>query len=186
MVSLKELEDCCSRIRSMILKGLSGYNRGITLVELMITLMLVGILVLTVTPFFRVNLSSYFNIKSEKEMLQSARIGFNRIMAEMQQIEGPVDITYASSARIDFNRPGGGGSVVYEYSGGQLQRQGVKLLGGVQSFIMKYYRADGTEKSTPFSYDSDVWRIQIEMVVENRDKHLHLRGQISPRSFHYQ
>lgn len=161
-------------------------KKGMTLIELTIVLVLVGILVGTVTPFFKVSIDSYLNVRAQKSLLQSARIGLNRMMLELRQIEGALDITYGSPIRIDFDDPILGENITYSYYEGKLRREDEKLVENVQSFIIRYYTADGTQKSTPFGWDSDVWRIQIVMEVGTESKSLQIRGQSSPRSFHYQ
>lgn len=175
-----------SRFWRKIWRGFVKKKKGMTLIELAIVLVVVGILVGTVTPFFKVSIDSYFTVRTQKDLLQAARIGLNRMMSELRQLEGSLDITYGSSTRIDFDYSILGENITYDFYNGQVIREGQKLIGNVQNFIIRYYTPDGTEKSTPFGWDSDVWRIQIEMEVGTEGKSLQIRGQSSPRSFHYQ
>lgn len=161
-----------------------------TLIEMVITLSIMGILMFTLLPIFKVQLEAYLDIRQGKSAMQMARIGFNRMMAELKRVEDSLDIAYGSSSRIDFRYPNDGvvGYITYEYDGTYLliEREGSKLVEAVQDFDIKYYRDDGTQKSTPFAYDSDIWRIEINIAVGSSTQQVLLSGQISPRNLHYQ
>lgn len=170
-------------------KKKNKYQNGMTLIELVVTLAIMGIISFTLTPFFKVQLESYLDIRQGKSAMQSARIGFNRMISEIKRIDDSLDISYASSTRIDFDIPNDGlGFITYEYDGLylRLEREGHKLVESVRDFDIKYYRNDGTEKATPFYFDSDVWRIEINISVGTEANQIALSGQISPRNLHYQ
>ena len=175
-------------MKDRIHKFLNNCNneKGITLIEMIITIVVVSIIVTSTLPFFKGSVSSYINVRDGKSNLQSARIGFNRMMAELQQLEASVDIYTGRSTRIRFNIPDDGyGSITYRLNDDELQREGENLVQNVQGLTFTYYKEDGTTKSTPFYYDSDVWRIQVEIEVGDPENPLTLRGQVSPRNIHY-
>ena len=161
-------------------------EQGFTLTELAIVTVVSGILIVVAIPFFELNVDSYVEIKAKKNMMQSARIGFNRMMAELHRIEDSLDISNGDATQITFDVPDDGlGFITYELSGNEILREGQKFLGPVDKFIIKYYEEDGTEKVTPFQFNSDVWRMHVEVVVGEGGSNLSLRGQVSPRNFHY-
>lgn len=164
-------------------------NTGMSLIEMVIVIAVIGVLAFTLIPFFKVQLQAYLDIRDGKSAMQSARIGFNRMISEIRRIDDPLDIAYGSSTRIDFRYPDDGisGYVTYNYDNTYklLEREGDKLVEAIQEFKIKYYRADGSQKSTPFYYDSDVWRIEIELACGTASKQVHLSGQVSPRNLHY-
>jgi prepilin-type N-terminal cleavage/methylation domain-containing protein len=158
-------------------------EQGFTLTEMAIVLVVTGILITASAPFFRLNVDSYIQVRNGKDIIQSGRIGFNRMMSELHRIEDPLDITYASSSSIHFIVDSK--LIVYELYNNVLLRNDERFIDQVQGFTVYYYQDDGILKSTPFSYDSNVWRIQIELTVGDESNNFLLRGQVSPRNIHY-
>ncbi len=160
-------------------------ERGWTLIELVVVIVVTGILAVTTLPLFRAGIDSYIYTRAGKDILQSSRIGFKRMMAEMRMIEASLEIDWGTSTQIRFDLPSQS-NITYRYQNGRLERDGEKLVNYVQGFVIRYYKEDGSEKSSPFWSDSDVWRIQLEMEVGDGDDNLVLRAQVSPRNIHYQ
>jgi len=152
-------------------------------VEMAIVIVVTGILITAAAPFFRLNVDSYIQVRNGKDIIQSGRIGFNRMMVELHRIEDPLDISYASSSSIHFIV--GSELIVYELYDNVLLRNDKRFIDQVHGFTVYYYRDDGMLKSTPFAYDSNVWRIQIELTVGDETNNFLLRGQVSPRNVHY-
>ena len=164
--------------------GIQSGESGFSLVEIIITIVVAGIVMVSALPFLKITVNSYVGIKAQKDLMQSARIGFNRMIADMNDIEASIQIDYGYTNAIQFDLSGDD-DINYRFSDGELQRKTQKLVAGVQSLVFRYYREDGVQKGTPFSYDSDVWRIQIEMNVGTGDSQMVFRGSVSPRNIHY-
>jgi prepilin-type N-terminal cleavage/methylation domain-containing protein len=161
-------------------------ERGMTMIELVISLVVIGLISVTLMPFFKVNLQSYLKARTGKTAIQTARIAFNRMVNDVKQLKSPLDIWYGSSSRIDVDVPNDGlAAITYRYDSSDdiLYRDGVKLAESVKSFTISYFTMNGTQKSVPFAYVSDVWRIQIDMSVGDAQYTLNLREQIAPRNF---
>jgi type II secretory pathway pseudopilin PulG len=157
-----------------------------TMIELVISMVVVGLISVTLVPFFKVNLDSYLKTRLGKNTLQSSRIAFNRMMNELKQIPNPIAVWYGSSTRIEFFIPSNGLlSTTYALDGENLEREGVKLAESVKSFTFRYYRSNGTQMSVPFAFSTQVWRIEVDMSVGDDNYQLNLKEQISPRNFHF-
>ncbi len=159
-------------------------DAGFSLIELVVGIAVAGIVMAAVLPFFRANVGSYIRVRAGKDMMQSARIGFNRMLAEMNEITSSIEIDYGYSTQIQFDTPDEN-NINYAYTSGQLKREGVRLVNGVRSFQITYYLENGSVKGTPFSSDSDVWRIRIQMEVGDDQNKMLLRAEVSPRNIHY-
>jgi hypothetical protein len=159
---------------------------GFTIMELVITLVVSAIILTAVLPFFKVSVDSYTNARMGKDILQSARIGWNRMLTEMKAIVGSTEIDKAYSDQIQFDLPGETNiNYVYNHTYKQLEREGEKMIWGVQSFALTYYNKDGNQISTPFTARNDVWRIKVRMEVGYEDQILVLtETNISPRNFY--
>jgi prepilin-type N-terminal cleavage/methylation domain-containing protein len=164
------------------LKKLAAQS-GMTLAEVVIVIVVSGILVVTILPFFRMNVESYVKVRFAKDMIQSSRIGFNKMIAEMQRIENSTHIDYGYANEIQFDIPGDN-NITYQYLNGQLQREGVRLVEGVRGFQIRYFRSDGTEMAPPLYWDPDVWLMRVELDVGNEDYNMVLKAAVSPRKFH--
>ncbi|HHS12547.1 MAG TPA: prepilin-type N-terminal cleavage/methylation domain-containing protein [bacterium] len=159
-------------------------EKGFTLMELVIVMVIVGIITVTTMPFIRTNVDSYISVRGGKDLLQSTRIGFNRMLAEMRRIESPSDIDYGYNNEFQFDIPGTN-NITYKYSGGQLLRENRVLIHGVQSMTFRYFRQDGSQMGTPiWSSTSQIWRIQLDIEVGDGTQNIRLRAQVSPRNFH--
>jgi len=161
-------------------------ERGFTLMELVIVLLTSSIILAATLPLFKVQTQSYVDTREGKKLLQEARIGFNRLVAELQQIPASTEIDWATSSGIQFDLPDQGlWNIDYQVDQGSLERVNTRLVDGVKSFGLRYYRADGSELNPPFSFSDEVWRIQIELKAGNDEHQVVLRSQVSPRNFHF-
>lgn len=158
-------------------------ENGFSLIEFIVITVIIGIITVTTLPFIRGSVEAYVNVRAGKELVQAARIGFNRMLAEMRMIGSSAEIDYGYSNEIRFDLPTQS-NINYEWEDGLLKREGEKLVEGVQNFRFRYYRSDGTEKSPGFWYSSEIWRIDIEMTVGDGTKNIVIEGQVSPRNFH--
>jgi len=157
------------------------FEEGFTLIELVVVIVITGILAVTALPFFKVGVDSYIRTRAGKDILQSARIGLNRMMAEMKMIDASQDIDLGYNSQIQFDLPSTS-NITYRFQNGRLERNGKKLVEYVQNFVIRYYKQDGSQRSTPFASVSDVWRIQVEMEVGDGTTDLVLTAQVSPRN----
>jgi len=165
---------------------ISQSDRGFTIIELVITIVVAAIIMTAALSFFMVNVDSYTNARMGKDILQSARIGWNRMLSEMKAIVGSEEIDRGYSDAIQFDLPTET-NINYEWDDTykQLEREGEKMIWGVQDFDIKYYDEEGNEISTPFTSRDDVWRLKIRMKVGYEDQILVLtETHISPRNFH--
>jgi len=167
--------------RKKMILSLRG-NSGFTLMELVVVMVVVGVLSVTIAPFIKVNIDSYIQVRDGKYALQAARIGLNRMIEEMKRLQTSSDISWGFSNSIQFWIPGVG-SVNYRLHNGNLERNNRKLLEGVRAFNLTYFKSDGSQKSPPFWWPSDVWRIKIQIEVGTDEQHFTLSKQVTPRNF---
>ena len=63
-------------------------TKGFTIIELVVTMIVAAIIMTAALSFFVVSVDSYTNARMGKDILQSARIGWNRMLSEMKAIVG--------------------------------------------------------------------------------------------------
>lgn len=171
-----------------IFKGKSGY----TLIEMVVAIVAIGIIITVLVPFFKVNIDSYVNVQNGKMTMQSARIGLDRMMSEMNEVANPWQYDYTTSTRVQFTNQDGN-YISYQYQDQVLERREsffggswVSLVENVQSFQIRYYRNDGSSFTPNFFTQDEIWRISVEMAVGDGVSNITLKDQISPRMFHVQ
>jgi prepilin-type N-terminal cleavage/methylation domain-containing protein len=156
-----------------------GGDRGFTLVEMVIALVATSVIVVSVAPYFRVNLKSYMTVRLAKDSLEAARIGFNRMTSEMRRLQDPNDIDYADSDDFQFwymNPDGSYTQVEYYYhsSTGQVRRWtggfNSRLVEGVSTFNITYYDKSGSSFSPGSSTYPNIWRVRIKMILGSDDE----------------
>jgi prepilin-type N-terminal cleavage/methylation domain-containing protein len=77
-------------------------QKGFTLVELIVTLVLVGIIGTFTTLFMYTGLNGYLRAKDTSEGALKAQIALDRISLELQDIDSIDLVTYSDDARIDY------------------------------------------------------------------------------------
>lgn len=162
-----------------------GSERGFTLMELVVVMVVVGVLSVTIVPFIKVNIDSYIRVRNGKDAIQSTRIALNRMVEEIKRIPSPGDLIWGYSSSIRFRMPDGT-RVAYRFEDATITRQvglfsnHIILLRGVRAFNLTYFDDDGSSSSWA---SSSVRRIKIEINVGTDQQNFTLSKQVTPRNF---
>lgn len=163
-------------------------ERGFTLMESLLSLVIVGIISLAFASVFLLALDGFSRIASRKETLANARYGVNRIAAELIAVQ-PSQILAISPTLFRFVDQGGNvtdfhsqseSGVVHLYRGADL------LARNLTSFSLSYYDAAGN-LLTDYSDPSALRRVRIDMTVKDMSglRDMSVRGEVFPRNFYY-
>ena len=132
-------------------------ERGFTLAELLVASAVLGLLMLGVFTIQRQGLGAYQTGAARVEVQQNARAALETMFGELRTAQtitaipgacgtGPVP-TGGGATSISFNDQNGAG-LQYQLVGTDLQRNGVVLIGGVQSLRIWCYDAAGALTAT--------------------------------------
>ncbi len=168
-----------------MLKNKNGY----TVMELVVVMFAMSVITATIAPFIRLNVDSYIELSENKINLQTARIGFNKMLSELRylnDLEGADSDHIKFDARIDEEQVN---NIHYRLGTDDDGNQGVgraqgmsfayeedydPLIAGVRTFTITYYDAAGIATTDP----NDVHRIRIYMVLQHEGKSLSFIGQV--------
>ena len=116
-------------------------ENGFTLVELIVTIVLVGIIGTFTTFFLYTGISGYLRAKDTAESALKAQIALDRISLELRDIDLIDKNTYTKNARIDYTSVTLPGSRKILYSSGvitlDVNDSPHELLDGVLDFTME-------------------------------------------------
>jgi prepilin-type N-terminal cleavage/methylation domain-containing protein len=176
-------------------QGISVKNRfsqGFTLIEIVIALLVTGIVILAITPFLRVNLMSYVTVKTGKNRMETARIGFNRMISEMRRIQGPLNIRFENATTMQFDAMFSRNGVIetktitytFDPAANEVTRaenpQGPStLVNNVSAFQIEYLDKAGN----PMTTEADIWRLRVSMTVGTGTDAAEFIQEIHPKIF---
>jgi prepilin-type N-terminal cleavage/methylation domain-containing protein len=159
--------------------GAAKKPNGFTLVELVLTISLLGIIVVVSGILMGRGLEAYRLVSARTDSVHQARYALVRLQKELEALR---EVRTASPNRIVF-LDSGMREVEFRYEGGLLYRGADILSDRVTSLAMTYYRDNGNETSAA----PQVRRIHLDMTVAaDRAGTLSLRTDIFPRNFIYE
>lgn len=113
-------------------------QRGFTLIEIIVTLVLLGLLGATVFGFMGQAVRGFFIARDALEITQKAQIALNRMRIELTYADvDSVNVTGGSSMAYDATFPGEAeSSHVIAFAGGQITYDGVTLIDDVGGLVL--------------------------------------------------
>jgi len=112
--------------------------KGFTLIELVLSIALIGIMAFAIGPGLAAGVKSYDLITTRKQMLGSSRAGMDRMVREIRLIPGSAQVTSIGASSFQFQYPAGT-SITYSLSGTNLMRNSDILISDVSALTFTYY-----------------------------------------------
>ncbi len=163
-------------------------SRGFTLIEIVLTIVLIGIVSSIAAVIIMQGAKSASSVKSRVEAHEQARFAVDRMSRELLLIRSraaaPVDdIITMNATTLEYNDITGtrigfrlNGNTLERYDGSwQTLATGIAAPGG----MFTYYNAAGTSGAT----QPNLWSIQINLVATQGTENLTLRTRVHPRNF---
>jgi len=159
-------------------------SNGFTLVEIVITIVLIGILSGIAAMIILQGVMAYSDEQSRSDVHYQARVAMERMAREIRLIRSQgADITTMANNNlryIDVN----GVTIGFSWANPTLSRwDGATndvLASGVTAFTFSYYQQDGITVATP----ANVWFVDIAMTATAQSgETLDMRTRVHPRNF---
>lgn len=161
---------------------------GFTLIELVITIVLVGIIAGTAGMLLIKGTQAYIDEDRRSAATSQARLGLERMAREIRSIPqanaigGPIANPSGSLAFSDM----GGLAITYAYNGAtstlsRTEGAGppMSLAEGVTTLEFRHYDKGGALTTTP----ANIWQVQIDLTVTKGGETQAFRVRVYPRNF---
>ena len=169
-------------------------REGITLIELVLGMVLIGIVALVVANALSTGITGFFVVDNRKEALDQARIAMDRMAKEMRNLKNSASVTTSSATQFCFTMLDGTNNnllVNYSYVDPNIRREeggacvagnGQTLATNIASFSFAYIRANGDAES-PVQFSSvTTKRIRIIIPCTISSETVTLETEVWPRN----
>lgn len=167
----------------MAIKAKKKKVSGVTMVELVIVITIVGILASVASMYIKETIDLWRFISFRNEVVAQARISLSRIGRELRQIKDNYSVYNATSSYISFQDVNNS-TISYSFSSPNLLRNSDTLASGVTNFTLTYYDEDNLLISSPALYPvrTDIERINIHLEVSSGTQSKALELEVYPRN----
>lgn len=158
-------------------------NKGFTLIELTVVLVLAGILALFLSGALNKGIESWYFVADRSDLMAQTPYALNRIARELRYIKDSKSVYAAGASSITFN-DASSSSITYNLSGGSIYRNGNPLLDGVTNFSLQYLDANGNIIATPVINPSatNIRKIRISVTVQKGNNPFSMETIVKPRN----
>jgi Tfp pilus assembly protein PilW len=156
---------------------------GLTLVELVVTITLVGIIAGAAAMIIQQGMNAYLAGENRAGAQYQAGVAMERMARELRMIRSRNDIVSMTASDLRFTVAGGAqaGFVWVSPNLSRWNGAGNDLLAtGITVFSFAYFQQDGV---TAAASSSTVWFIDVALTSQQGDEMQHLRTRVHPRSF---
>jgi len=154
-----------------------------TLLELIIVIVLIGIIAIFVTGVMYYEINLYDSLSNRTDKLQISRDAFRMISRDVRQIMAPDSITQAYQNSIQFDNIDDL-TILYNFSNNQIFRNGDLLQNSVQDLEFEYFDDSGNQLTSPVSNPSQIRTISIDLTTSlSNNQSLNHTTKIYPRNF---
>jgi len=161
-------------------------QRGFSLIELMVVVVILGIIVLGLVTFFTGGAKSWVAGQSQLEAQRNARQAMDRMVREIREADYVASTSISDD--IDFHTPFVG-SISYSLSvsGGDLKRDDIPMINNVQSLVFTYFDNSGNLVVISDSdKESKVSKVHIDLQVDvdqDNNPDITLNADVNLRNF---
>jgi prepilin-type N-terminal cleavage/methylation domain-containing protein len=152
-------------------------KRGFTLVEMVLTISIVGIIVLVASFVVVESVKIYAGTATALDAAYQSRLALERMTREIHDVKDSSSITTFTASALTFTNSSNV-SIAYALSSGNLTRNGDLLAKGATALSFTYWKKDGTSATL----GSNVYLIEIDLTVQSGNAPYRVRTAVFPRN----
>lgn len=157
-------------------------EHGTTLLELIVVIAIAAVLVGFVSNVIYHEVNIYDSVSARKRALQDSRVAMQMMARDLRQIMAPDSIFQVSADSIRFDLVGDL-MITYEFSGGQVLRNGDLLLDSVNSFQFAYYDDSATLLDFPINDPTEIRSISLSFSTSVEGETIASQFSVTPRNY---
>ncbi|HUK55946.1 MAG TPA: prepilin-type N-terminal cleavage/methylation domain-containing protein [Nitrospiria bacterium] len=162
-------------------------ERGVTLIELIFSVILIGIIGIVAARAFLYSSESVLTGTNVREGTQVNRIAMDRMIREIRNVANNTSVNTAGATTFTFVDTSNN-TISYTLSGTNLNRVTATtdtLAANVSSLTFTYLDNTGATIATPAVSPAatDIWWVQIALTVGTGSGAVQFRSRVHPRSF---
>jgi prepilin-type N-terminal cleavage/methylation domain-containing protein len=135
--------------------------RGFTLIEMVLSIAMLGVMMLALGPGLRASLDKYNLLSARRQAISDVRSGMDRMVSEIRLIPASAQVISIGATSFQFQYPAGT-PITYSLSGGNLMRNSDILISNVSSLAFAYYDQSGAVTATT----SAVRAVSIQLTAD--------------------
>ncbi len=161
-------------------------HKGFTLIELVMTMVLIGVIAYIVASAMSTGLKAYFTTDFRKEALDQARIAMERMTREIRNVKSNTDISTANATTFTFVDTSGT-TISFALNAGNINRTSGAtntLAAGISSAgIFTYVLSTGATTQSPVPAEILlIKRVKIDITATKNTESVTLQSEVWPRS----
>lgn len=162
--------------------GTTGYGKGVTLIELIMAITIVGILAAVSSLYIKETIDLWRFLSFRSEAVSQGRMALLRMEREIRQIKDNASVSAANSSQFRF-LDNNNVDINFNLSGSSLMRNADILSSGASGLTFTYYnRANQVIASPMVSPTTNIYRIDISITIQSGGQSKTLRTQVYPRN----
>ncbi|MBU1998636.1 MAG: prepilin-type N-terminal cleavage/methylation domain-containing protein [Candidatus Omnitrophota bacterium] len=158
-------------------------NRGVSLVELVVVIVIVGVLVGVSSMYIVETINLWQFLTYRHEVVAQGRGALMRMIREMRQIAPPVSAANSASLGFNYTDASGTTAVTYQLSGTNLMRNSDILAANVNSLNFTYMDSASSILATPVALPEQIYRIKVALGISSGGQSNTLESQVFPRNY---
>lgn len=156
---------------------------GVTIIELVITIVIVGVLVGSSSMFIKETMDIWRFMSFRNEVVGRGRLALARMVREIRRVRDTVSVITATSSQFRFY-DSSDTDIAFLLSGTNLMRNSTMLAQGVSGLTFTYYDANGASITSPAvsPNETTIKVIKISFTVTYGTQTKTVTAQVYPRN----